>query len=232
MDGVGRLRRSDPTAQVDRRTSYYSDALSLARQILSATGRTLDVGEQRSWTFLFRTPSPVEAGIRALIRDALAGVVDVRKRQLALAGASLTINPDLVFEDSAVRAVGDVKYKLVGAEWDRSDLYEVVAFAAGYRVDRAIVTLFAEPGAAPLRSVSVGDHRVKCVCWPAAASRAPSDAAKQVAEAVRQWYLAGAPSSSATAVLTRSRALTAPTSSSTQLGANRAQAGPPVRTDT
>ncbi len=42
-------------------------------------------------------------------------------------------------EDTEVRAIGDVKYKLLGAEWERSDLYEVVAFAAGYRVPQAVV---------------------------------------------------------------------------------------------
>ena len=81
INGVGWLQRADATAEVDRRTIYYSDALSLARQIMAATGRTLAAGDRRSWTFLFRTPTPVEAGIRTLVAESLDGMVSVRKGQ-------------------------------------------------------------------------------------------------------------------------------------------------------
>lgn len=189
IDGVGWLLRSDATAEVDRRTIYYRDALSLARQIIAATGRTLAAGDRRSWTFLFRTPTPVEAGVRALAAETLAGMVSVHKGQRQLEGANMTINPDLVFEDDSIRAIGDVKYKLVGPEWDRSDLYEVVAFAAGFRVDRALMSLFAEPGHEALPPTKIGDHLITQVCWPADASLTPGQAATQFAEELRTWFL-------------------------------------------
>jgi hypothetical protein len=147
------------------------------------------VGARRSWTFLFRTPSPVEAGIRSLLASALADEVTVRNRKLPLHGSNLTINPDLVFEDPTPRAIGDVKYKLASPEWDRPDLYEVVSFAAGYRVPRALVALFAEPGVKPLPSVAVGDHVVSPIAWSADALIAASEAAESFSTAVRQWYL-------------------------------------------
>lgn len=188
MDQVGLFKRSDAAAQTDRRTIYYGDALTLARQILASTGRTLDAGVHRSWTFLFRTPLPVEAGIRALVADSLGGPARVRKGQLSLGEAGLTINPDLVFEDAQVRAIGDVKYKLLDPEWDRSDLYEVVAFAAGYRVPHGLLALFAKPGHTPLPSVAVGDHVVTQVCWPADSSLSPTDATRQFADQLQAWY--------------------------------------------
>jgi 5-methylcytosine-specific restriction endonuclease McrBC regulatory subunit McrC len=189
MDGVGRLRRSDTAAEVDRRTTYYSDALGLARQIIAATGRTLAAGDRRSWTFLFRTPTLVESGIRALAAETLAGLASVRKGRRQLEGTTLTINPDLVFEDDSVRAIGDVKYKLGGLEWNRADLYEVVAFAAGFRVDRAVMILFSEPGHEALPPTRIGDHLVTQVCWPADTSLTPDGAAKRFAERLRAWFL-------------------------------------------
>ena len=189
LDGVGWLRRSDAGVETDRRTHYYGDALKLARQIVAATGRTLDAGSRRSWTFLFRTPIPVEVGIRAIAAGALADLVSVTNGKLPLSGANLTINPDLVFEDTDVCAIGDVKYKLLGPEWERSDLYEVVAFAAGYRVPRAVVALFAEPGAPPLSPVQIGDHRVSQVYWPADSSLSADAANEQFTDQLRSWYL-------------------------------------------
>ncbi len=189
MDGVGWLRSSDAAVEIDRRTHYYTDALKLARQIVAATGRSLDAGSRRSWTFLFRTPIPVEVGIRAIITDALGDLVSVRKGRLPLTGANLTINPDLVLEDTEVRAIGDVKYKLLGAEWERPDLYEAAAFAAGYRVPQAVVALFAEPGTHPLPAVQIGDHLVRQVYWPADSSLSAEAARQQFAKQLRDWYL-------------------------------------------
>ena len=38
--------------------------------------------------------------------------------------------------------VADVKYKLQGTGWDESDLYQAVAFATGYKSDRAAIVSF------------------------------------------------------------------------------------------
>jgi 5-methylcytosine-specific restriction endonuclease McrBC regulatory subunit McrC len=189
IDGVGPFQRSDAAAaHTDRRTANYADALSLARQILSATGRTLNSGQRRSWTFLLRTPNPVEVGMRSLIAAHLKPDVSVSKGSLSLGDSGLTINPDLVFRDPQLRAVGDVKYKLAGAEWDRADLYEIVAFATGYHVNRSVVALFASPNASPLCRVAIGDQVVTPVHWPADPGLSPHAAANILGEAVREWF--------------------------------------------
>jgi len=117
----------------------------------------------------------VEAGIRAMLAERLgAGVVRKEGRQLV--GSTMTFNPDLVF--GAPHAIGDVKYKLAGGEWDRGDLYQVVAFAAAFRVTEAILVRFRRSDVTPLPDVRVGDIRVRELTWladpqdPAAASAA------------------------------------------------------------
>ena len=112
LEDVGELRPGDERVQLDRRTAYCQDALTLARHILSATGRSIDAGSQAVWTFLFRTPSLVEAGIREVLRQRL-GRAMVRKRKRRIGSSSLTLNPDLVIGSPRALAVADVKYKLV-----------------------------------------------------------------------------------------------------------------------
>jgi hypothetical protein len=188
MDGVGPFQSPDAEATTDRRTHYYSDVVSLAKQILRATGRTLDEGLTRSWTFLIRTPTPVETGIRAIVTDQLSPVAQVQKGQLGLAGTNMTINPDLVVTSQDDQAVGDIKYKLAGDDWERPDLYEVVAFAAGYQVQQAVLTNFVTSPRGSRRPVTVGQHRVTQVGWPAENWLDPEGAADAFCRAVKGWW--------------------------------------------
>jgi 5-methylcytosine-specific restriction enzyme subunit McrC len=187
MDGVGELVPADHGAHTDRRTSYYADALLLARHILAATGRTLEAGPQRGWTFLIRTPNPVEAGLRAVIRGSLQGRAMVRKGRLPLQGSTLTVNPDLVFDTGDQQRVGDIKYKLMGAEWNRPDLYEIVAFAAAYRAPQCALISFRADAVEPLAPLEVGDFTVHDIRWDARASTAPAVAAQRLAHELRTW---------------------------------------------
>jgi 5-methylcytosine-specific restriction enzyme subunit McrC len=192
MDGVGELQPADRGAQTDRRTSYYAHAMLLARQILAATGRTLDAGTHRSWTFLIRTAKPVEEGLRSIVRDALRGEATVHKGQMTLKGSTLTVNPDLTFQTDDHMRVGDIKYKLMGAEWNRADLYEMVAFAAAYRVQQCGLISFRADAQAPLTPLEVGEFTVSDFRWDARPSVRPSGAARQLADQLRSW-LAGEP---------------------------------------
>ena len=71
----------------------------------------------------------------------------------------------------ATSAVADVKYKLVQDEWRRSDLYEVVAFATGFRTTCAALLEFAPPERGLLPTLRVGDIGFRLVREPAAQSR-------------------------------------------------------------
>ena len=74
----------------------------------------------------------VEIGVRRELTRRLASDLPIEKRRLAVDGLSKGMNPELVFGD--VTAVGDVKYKLIASgEWPRSDLNQIVAFAAAAR---------------------------------------------------------------------------------------------------
>jgi 5-methylcytosine-specific restriction enzyme subunit McrC len=191
MDGVGELRHGDLHCEPERRTSYYGDAALLARQIINGTGRSLLIGNDRVWTFLMRTPTPVEQGLRDVLRQALPPHLKPAKRQLALEGSKMTLNPDLVFGDT--NAIADIKYKVSGSDWDRADLYEVVAFATGFRASDAAIVDF-QAGAKSRPTVSVGGVTVRHVAWPTrdiSPEAALADVAFEIVAWSNEWKQAG-----------------------------------------
>jgi 5-methylcytosine-specific restriction enzyme subunit McrC len=185
LDRIGDLRADDLQAQPDRATTYYGDAVSLAHQVISASGRTLGTGHRKSWSFLLATPRAVEEGIRQTLTEGLRGISSVRKRSVALGGAPMTVNPDLVFGDDG--AVADVKYKVGTDEWVRSDLYEVVAFAAAIRTIHAAIVTFRDGTRMVLDDVAIGDYGVHEMHWPISASIAPAEAAESLVGQARVW---------------------------------------------
>ena len=184
LDGVGDLQPLDMTVEVDRRTRHYDGPLRLARHILRHVGRHLATGSNVAWSFLLRTPEMVERGLLGILADRL-GPARVWKGHLQLAGSTLTFNPDLVFDGG--QAIGDVKYKLSRGEWDRADLYEVIAFAEAYRAARGLILRFREPGIPAIADLTVGDMTVHEVTWAADPCVDPIDAANAVADEVAQW---------------------------------------------
>lgn len=184
LDGVGDLQPLDMSVDVDRRTQHYDGPLRLARHILRHVGRHLATGPNVAWSFLIRTPEMVERGLRAILEDRL-GPARVGKGKLPLPGSTLTFNPDLVFDHG--RAIGDVKYKLSRGEWDRADLYEVIAFAEAYHATRALILRFREPAVATIPDLVVGAKTVREVTWIADPSIQPVDAANAVVDEVVDW---------------------------------------------
>jgi 5-methylcytosine-specific restriction endonuclease McrBC regulatory subunit McrC len=183
MDGIGELRTTDPDDLVlGRRTAYCGHAARLAREVIRASGRTLDAGRSRGWAFLLRTPALVEDGVRRLLTDGLAPT-PVRKRSVRVS-AGMTINPDLVIGDSGSH-VADVKYKLGRDEWARPDLYEVVAFAAALRAPAAAIVCFRPAVGEALPEVEVGDYAVRELVWPT--SGGPDEAAAALVDQARAW---------------------------------------------
>ena len=107
MEDVGALRPADLRMQVDRCTAHYADSVLLAHHVLVATGRTFEAGGLSARTFLIRTPEAVEEGLRQILVRQLPGI-DVVKRGRQLPPTSLTLTPDLLFDQG--RAVADIKY--------------------------------------------------------------------------------------------------------------------------
>lgn len=184
MELVGALQDQDLRVKTDRNSTYYREAFGWARHVLFARGRTLDAGQQAAWTFLIRTPEPVEAGIREILQRSI-GRAHVSKRGRRLDGTHLTINPDLVLSDSL--AVADVKYKLCGSDWNRPDLYQLVTFAAGFRtLDGALIN-FCGPDSSVLPSLKVGDIGIRHLPWRADAALRPESAADEFVRCTRDW---------------------------------------------
>ena len=165
---------ADLDAVLDRRGSYCRDGFLLAKEVIAASGRSLRRGDRRSWTFLFRTPIPVEEGLRSIIRDGLRPM-SIRNTSVPLGGSTMRIHPDLVFGDCA--AVGDVKYKIDKPEWDRGDLYQVVAFATGAGVETAVLVDFRRPDIGVLDPVWFDQVKVSNVSWPTDPDLSPGEAA-------------------------------------------------------
>jgi 5-methylcytosine-specific restriction enzyme subunit McrC len=185
VEGVGPLQPTDLSVELDPRTGYYADALALARHILTARGRTLRGGAERGWAFLIRTPEMVEEGLRVILAESLRPKFKVAKKGLQLTPSKLTLNPDLVFDDG--RAIADVKYKITPEDWSRPDLYQVVAFAAGYRTRHAALVSFSPSSEQVLPTLDVGDVRVSHLPWPAEARLSPEDAACALVLSVGEW---------------------------------------------
>jgi 5-methylcytosine-specific restriction endonuclease McrBC regulatory subunit McrC len=184
FENVSELLHSDITVTTEPRTSYYRDALGLAKTILTATARGLQVGDLPAWAFLIRTPEAVEDGVRNILRVRLKPDHVVSKQGLQLKGSSKTLNPDLVFDRG--RALGDVKYKLQTSDWNNADLYQVVTFATGYRTRHAAVFSFSRGRPVPY-SLDVGDTHVTTICWSTDPSHSPESAAAEFVDSVRTW---------------------------------------------
>jgi 5-methylcytosine-specific restriction enzyme subunit McrC len=185
MEEVGDLGAGDLRVVLDRRTGYYRDALLFARNILSNVRRTIGHGNELVWTFLIRTPELVESGLRNVLHERLGDQWSIEKRSIPLAGADMTVRPDLVIDDG--KAIADVKYKLAGARWTRADLYEVVAFAEAAGSARAAIVGFRRPGDPQPPEVGVGETTVRYLGWDANEAVEPELVADDVASAFANW---------------------------------------------
>ena len=181
FEEVGSLRVEDLRWRPERRAGYYAISTTLARHILLGVGRTLAKGKEPITTFLIRTPEMVEAGLRTLLSRKLPAR-KIEKRGMQLAGSTMTLNPDLVFDSG--RVVGDVKYKLLSHDWPRSDLYQLVAFATGFRARRGLVVHFSQHKDEGLPSVEVGDVQLHAASWLASDDNTPEEALQKLALSV------------------------------------------------
>ncbi len=190
LGGVGELRPTDIRSVTDVRSRHYRDAHSLALRILIGHGTSTRAGKSPAWTFLFRTPEPVEEGIRTVIQRHLSHAWGVRKRgRVLLGGKRRTLNPDLVFgnEIADADAVGDVKYRLSTGTIKTDHLYQLTTFAVGYHAPRAVLIEFGSGDETD--HVIVGDHRVDLFSWDIHMED-PEDAGRQLTTHLEQWLVA------------------------------------------
>lgn len=185
MDEVGELRPNDLRTEVDLRTSYYADALALARHLLQ--GIDLEFGRADSRAFLIRTPDLVETGIRNLLQDEFKNW-NIRKEGRQVEGSSATLNPDLVI--GADLAVADVKYKILDSDWNRADLYQIVTFATGFHTQYGALVGFTKPEQ-PMRPspIRIGPVNLCVLAWPADSALKPRVAAGELMAEVGRWLL-------------------------------------------
>jgi 5-methylcytosine-specific restriction endonuclease McrBC regulatory subunit McrC len=97
----------------------------------------------------------------------------------------MSINPDLVFSSEAV---GDVKYKADWDAWPRSDLYQSVAFAAGYERRRAVVVSFGGDQLSDLETAVFGEIEVSHLQWRCNPNREPQESEAIFIEEARAWW--------------------------------------------
>jgi hypothetical protein len=100
------------------------------------------------------------------------------------------LNPDVVFNDGL--AVCDVKYKIFDAEWSRADLYQSVAFAAGYDAESAAVLGFATPNLPLPPAVRFGKIGVESIAWDIGPLSDPRESAAALIVAVRAFVVRAA----------------------------------------
>ena len=185
MAGVGRLTPADITvARPERHTTRYVVPVQLARHVLAGTGRAIDTGDEHGFAFLIRTPEMVEKALRKIVVEALSDDVGVVKQTRFLSGSHHSLTPDLVF---GTGAVGDVKYKLWSGDWDRPDLYQLVAFATGFGVTHGLRVGFTTAPHGPC-SVNVGSVRLAACDWVCDESLAPGEAEAALVAGLSAWW--------------------------------------------
>ncbi len=182
FERVSELRLGDLRWQTDRRAGYYSTATTLARHIIRGVGRTISHGQEPVTSFLIRTPEMIEAGLRTVLQQELPDRT-IEKRGRQLKGSTMTLNPDLVFDSGD--SVGDVKYKLLSGDWPRADLYQLVAFATGFRARKGVLIHFAGERDQDLPSLRVGDVQLHAASWLARVEIEPEEALSGLAVAVK-----------------------------------------------
>lgn len=185
MHDVGDLVREDIRVNLDRRAGYYADAIQLARHILRSQGRVLAAGELSAWTFLIRTPEMIEDGLRNVLIDKIGGKWSIEKRRIQVA-SGISFTPDLVFAGG--RIIADVKYKLLRSNWNRADLYQIVAFGTAFRATHAAVFGFEHPDLEELpKRSTVGPIKIECLAWPANPNLRAAEAADVFKQRVDNW---------------------------------------------
>lgn len=180
---VGPMRHSDLMHVIDRLQHRYAAPLSIAKDVIRGTGRNLSHGSRATVTFLLSTPSLIENGLREGLREILPEELAPWKRKESLGGIS--IDPDLRF-GKPMLALGDVKYKLYGANWERDDVHQLTTYVAGFKLEKGLIIGFTVSGGS-IDDLFVGRHTLRTLLWDATEVTNPEDELRRVAAEIRKF---------------------------------------------
>ncbi|MET0886819.1 MAG: hypothetical protein ABWX92_10250 [Mycetocola sp.] len=176
VPGVGPIQPGDLSVPPTR-SPHYAAAMSLARQVLGASGRSLSDSGLESRTFLIYTPDLVEQGIRRILSDGLAPT-RIEKKRKVLVPSTVSVNPDILADPPPFTA--DVKYKIGGLYWNRPDLAQAVFFASAFGAVKAATISFRSESSAVLAPVQVGRVLVTPLLWDTRIGTSPARAAAEL----------------------------------------------------
>lgn len=185
MDGIGQMRHTDRRLKPDRLTQNYIRPISLAHLILDGCGISLSDGNTHAKSFLLRTPEVIEDGLRTIISEGLPDM-EVSKRRQMLGESGISMNPDIVFGNRL--AIGDVKYKYFGRDWNRNDFNQIVAFATAFESPRCVLFGFVNETVSPrLEMVQVGRIEATRIAWPVGPGTSPEAVSHTMLEGLKKW---------------------------------------------
>jgi hypothetical protein len=157
------------------------------------------LGKSSGQSFLLRTPSIIEDGIREILSQHLSALVNVSKRPKTLIPETLSANPDLVLDPSSETIklptvllddgfiVGDVKYKKSDGKWFRPDLSQLVFFASSYESKAGFLVNFASEVPPSINNdAEIGNVPYRMISWDTNLSD-PNDSEAKFVEEVKDW---------------------------------------------
>lgn len=182
FEDISSLSESGADTKVATLPHRYAKPLELARTILRGSGRALDSGGVVARSFLVRTPELIEAGVRAILKEKME--IYVGKRGRVLIPTHLRVTPDLELGPPPFTA--DVKYKVQGSTWNRSDLAQAVFFAEAFRSPKGGVISFSD-SSLKLPDVPVGEKLISPFTWSIGVDVEPEKAANNLVLSIQQW---------------------------------------------
>jgi hypothetical protein len=197
--GISQFKESDLDWNPDRSSEVWQPTFDLACRIIRATGQSIASGNSSGQSFLLRTPSIIEDGIREILSHHLSAFVNVSKRPKTLIPETLSANPDLVLDPSsdAIKPptvllddgfiVGDVKYKKSDGKWFRPDLSQLVFFASSYESRAGFLVNFASEVPPSINNdAEIGKVPYRMISWDTNLID-PNEAEIKFVDEVREW---------------------------------------------
>lgn len=197
--GISQFKESDLNWSPDRSSEVWQPTFDLACRIIRATGQSIALGNSSGQSFLLRTPSIIEDGIREILSHHLSALVNVSKRPKTLIPETLSANPDLVLDPSSesIRPptvllddgfiVGDVKYKKSDGKWYRPDLSQLVFFASSYESKAGFLINFAtEIQLIKNFDAEIGNIPYRMISWDTNLAD-PAEAEAKFVDEVKEW---------------------------------------------
>ena len=184
---VGRVLNSDFKARLGRHSNHYANPLDLSLRIIAGSAIDIRSGKIGGQTFLIPTPGLIEAAIRKILETHLAPIHVKKAGKVLSQHVYFSINPDLVFDNGSV--TGDVKYKIAGSNWVRSDVAQAAMFASGFNAKAAVIVTFSNSGADSDLEMSLGELPLHRITWRSGEEINPMVAEEEFIARMRAFLL-------------------------------------------